>query len=80
VVSLSWRVFPRRYGVRAAYFYVDETRARLNTMTQLFGSAELVTDAGTVISLEDARAAHEMLGGALHKRGKIVLRLSGADT
>jgi NADPH:quinone reductase-like Zn-dependent oxidoreductase len=80
VVSPVPEAAQTRYGVRAAYFYVDVTTARLNTITELFESSKLVTDVGTVLSLEDARAAHEMLGGAPHKRGKIVLRLSGADT
>ena len=80
VVSLVPEATQIRYGVRAAYFYVDVTTARLNTITELFESSKLVTDVGTVLSLEDARSAHEMLGGAPHKRGKIVLRLSGADT
>ena len=65
-----------RYNVRAAYFYVDVTTARLNTITELFDSAKLVPDVGTVLRLEDARVAHEMLGGAPHKRGKIVLRIA----
>ncbi|HKF68458.1 MAG TPA: NADP-dependent oxidoreductase [Vicinamibacterales bacterium] len=65
-----------RYSVRAAYFYVDVTIARLNTITELFDSAKLVTDVGTVLPLEDARLAHEMLGGAPHKRGKIVLSIA----
>ena len=65
-----------RYGVRAAYFYVDVTTARLNTITRLFESAQLVTDIGTVLRLEDSRLAHEMLGGAPHKRGKIVLSVA----
>jgi len=80
VVSPVPEATQTRYGVRAAYFYVDVTTARLNTITELFESSKLVTDVGTVLSLEDARAAHEMLGGAPHRRGKIVLRLSGADT
>src|SRR5213075_2722031 len=65
-----------RYGVRAAYFYADVTTARLNTITELFESGKLVTDVGTVLSLEDARIAHEMLGGAPHKHGKIVLSIA----
>ncbi len=65
-----------RYGVRAAYFYVDVTTARLNTITALFDNATLVTDVGTVLPLENARVAHEMLAGAPHKRGKIVLRIA----
>jgi len=66
----------KRYGIRAAYFYVDVTTARLNKITELFDSGKLVTDVGTVLPLEKARVAHEMLGGAPHKRGKIVLSIA----
>ena len=65
-----------RYGVRAAFFYVDVTTARLNKITELFDSGKLVTDVGTVLPLEEAYVAHEMLGGAPHKRGKIVLSIA----
>src|SRR5215472_12245956 len=65
----------KQYGVRATYFYVDVTTARLNKITELFDSGKLVTDIGTVLPLEDAHLAHEMLGGAPHKRGKIVLSI-----
>ena len=69
----------KRYGVRAAYFYVDVTTARLNKITELFDSGKLVTHVGTVLPLEDARIAHEMLAGRPHHRGKIVLNIdSGA--
>jgi NADPH:quinone reductase-like Zn-dependent oxidoreductase len=47
----------KRYGVRAAYFYVDVTTARLNKITELFDSGKLVTHVGTVLPLEDARIA-----------------------
>jgi NADPH:quinone reductase-like Zn-dependent oxidoreductase len=66
----------KHYGIRAAFFYVDVTTARLNTITELFDSGKLVTDVGTVLPLEQARVAHEMLGGAPHKRGKIVLSVA----
>jgi NADPH:quinone reductase-like Zn-dependent oxidoreductase len=65
----------KRYGVRAAYFYVDVTAARLNQITELFDSGRLAAEVGTVLPLEQARVAHEMLAGAPHKRGKIVLRI-----
>jgi NADPH:quinone reductase-like Zn-dependent oxidoreductase len=55
------------------YFIVDVTTARMDKITELFDSGKLVTDVGTVLPLEKARTAHEMLGGAPHKRGKIVL-------
>jgi NADPH:quinone reductase-like Zn-dependent oxidoreductase len=76
VVSPVPEAARKRYGVRAAYFYVDVTTARLNTMTQLFDSGKLATNVGTVLSLEQARTAHEMLGGEPHKRGKIVLSVA----
>jgi NADPH:quinone reductase-like Zn-dependent oxidoreductase len=65
-----------RYGVRAAYFYVDVTMTRLNKITELFDSGKLATNVGTVLPLEQARTAHEMLGGKPHKRGKIVLSIA----
>ena len=36
-------------------------------------SGKLVTHVGTVLPLEDARIAHEMLAGRPHRRGKIML-------
>jgi NADPH:quinone reductase-like Zn-dependent oxidoreductase len=74
VVSPVPETEQKQYRVRAAYFYVNVTTARLNKITELFDSGKLVTDVGTVLPLEEARVAHEMLGGAPHKRGKIVLR------
>jgi NADPH:quinone reductase-like Zn-dependent oxidoreductase len=65
-----------QYGVRAAYFYVDVTTARLNQISALFETGRLVTDVGTVLPLDHASLAHEMLGGAPHKHGKIVLSMA----
>ena len=62
-----------RYGVRAAYFYVGVTTARLDKIRELFDTGTLVTHVGTVLPLDQASLAHEMLGGAPHKPGKIVL-------
>ena len=76
VVSPVPETTQERYGIRAAYFYVDITTARLNQITELFDCGKLVTNVGTVLPLEEARIAHEMLGGAPHKRGKIVLRIA----
>ncbi len=66
-----------RYGVRAAYFLVEVTTARLNAISQLFDNGKLATQVGTVLPLDQARAAHEMLAGAPHQRGKIVLKTEG---
>jgi NADPH:quinone reductase-like Zn-dependent oxidoreductase len=52
------------------------TTERLNKITELVESGKLVTDVGTVLPLEKARIAHDMLGGAPHKRGKIVLNVA----
>ena len=65
-----------RYGIRAAYFLVAVSTARLNKIAELFDSGKLIVDVGTVLPLEEARIAHEMLGGAPHKRGKIVLSIA----
>lgn len=65
-----------QYGVRAAYFYVDVTTARLNQISELFETGKLVTEVGTVLPLDQASLAHEMLGGAPHKHGKIVLSMA----
>ena len=62
-------------GIRSAYFYVGVTTERLNRLTELFDGGELVPDVGTVLSLQDARVAHEMLADRNHPRGKIVLSI-----
>ena len=76
VVSPVPEAAQKRYGVRAAYFYVDVTTARLNEISELFDSGKLATNLGTVLPLEQARTAHEMLGGEPHRRGKIVLSIA----
>ena len=76
VVSPVSETAQKRYGIRAAYFYVDVTTTRLNKITELFESGKLTTDVGTVLPLEEARKAHEMLGRARRRRGKIVLSIA----
>ena len=76
VVSPVPEAAQKHYGVRAAYFYVDVTTARLNKISELFDTGKLATNVGTVLPLEQARAAHEMLGSEPHKRGKIVLSIA----
>jgi NADPH:quinone reductase-like Zn-dependent oxidoreductase len=76
VVSPVPEAAQKRYGVRAAYFYVDVTTDRLNKITERFDSGRLVAHVGTVLPLKEVRIAHEMLGGAPHKRGKIVLSIA----
>jgi NADPH:quinone reductase-like Zn-dependent oxidoreductase len=49
---------------------------RLKKITELFDRGKLLTDIGTVLPLEKARIAHEMLGGAPLRRSKIVLGIA----
>ncbi len=63
-------------GVEAVFFIVDVTTARLNTIAELFDSKKLVPQVGTVLPLADAQVAHQMLAGAPHGRGKIVLNVA----
>ena len=66
---------PQIAGFRSAFFLVDVTATRLDTLVKLFESQELTAEVGTVLPLEEVRRAHEMLAGAAHKRGKIVLTM-----
>jgi len=64
-------------GFRSEFFLVDVTATRLDTLAGLLDSRKLTTEVGTVLPLEEAQKAHEMLAGASHKRGKIVLTMHG---
>ena len=66
---------PSRPDVRAVFFYVDVTTERLDIISKLFDSGELQTSVGSVLPLNEVRTTHEMLAGAPHKRGKIVLKV-----
>ena len=76
VSVVSTDPLPKRSDVRAVFFYVDVTTARLDNFRGLLDRGDVVTHVGTVLPLEKARMAHEMLAGAPHKRGKIVLSVS----
>jgi NADPH:quinone reductase-like Zn-dependent oxidoreductase len=67
---------PQRSDVSTAFFLVDVTTARLNAITELIDRHELSTQVGTVLPLDQVQTAHEMLDGAPHKRGKIVLAVN----
>jgi NADPH:quinone reductase-like Zn-dependent oxidoreductase len=67
---------PQRDDVRSVFFYVEVTTARLEKLTRLFETGNLSPNVGSVLPLEEARIAHEMLAGAPHKRGKIVLSVA----
>lgn len=67
-------------GIRTAFFFVEVTAARLTALTSLLERGELEPHVGSVVPLEEARLAHEMLAGAPHARGKIVLRVGEQDS
>jgi NADPH:quinone reductase-like Zn-dependent oxidoreductase len=67
-------------NVRTVFFLVDVTTARLNSLTAGFDDRRLLPRLGTVLPLSEIRAAHEMLAGAPHKPGKIVLRVADLDS
>lgn len=68
---------PQPAGFRSAFFVVDVTATRLGTLARLLDNRKLNAEVGTVLPLEEARRAHQMLAGAPHRRGKIVLTMPG---
>ncbi len=67
-------------NIRTVFFLVEVTTERLNRLTDLFQRNKLVPRVGSVLPLEHARTAHEMLAGAPHKPGKIVLQVADLGT
>jgi NADPH:quinone reductase-like Zn-dependent oxidoreductase len=76
VTVVSSEFVPARSDVRSAFFYVDVTTARLNAISQSFDSGRVIAQVGSVLPLADVRMAHDMLAGAPHRRGKIVLQVA----
>jgi len=70
---------PQTVGFRVAFFLADVTTTRLGTLAKLLDGQKVTVKVGTVLPLEEARRGHEMLAGAPHKRGKIVLTTHGAQ-
>jgi NADPH:quinone reductase-like Zn-dependent oxidoreductase len=62
-----------RHGVRAFFFLVEVSSARLEAIAALIDAGELYPRVGEVLPLAEARLAHDMLAGRPHRRGKIVL-------
>ncbi len=65
--------------VRFVFFLVEVTSESLDRISNLFSEGKLAAQVGTVIPLEQVRSAHEMLAGAPHKRGKIILSIAELD-
>jgi len=62
-------------GVKPVFFYAEVTTARLRKITEMFEERKIRANVGSVVPLEEARRAYEMLAGAPHERGKIMLRV-----
>ena len=64
------------HGVRAVFFLVQVTTERLIKIAELISAGQLKTEVGEVLWLDEARKGHEMLEGAPHRRGKIVIKVA----
>jgi NADPH:quinone reductase-like Zn-dependent oxidoreductase len=62
-------------GVRTAFIPLEVTAERLTAIAELIDAGRLKTEVGEVLWLHEACQAHEMLEGAPHRRGKIVIRM-----
>jgi NADPH:quinone reductase-like Zn-dependent oxidoreductase len=67
---------PKRPDVETEFFYADVTTARLRVLAEMFERGTITARVGSVLPLEQARRAHEMLAGAPHLPGKIMLELT----
>jgi NADPH:quinone reductase-like Zn-dependent oxidoreductase len=77
VTVVSTAFVPARADVRTVFFYAEVTRTRLGTISGLLDSGTVVPQVGSVLPMEQVRTAHDMLAGAPHDRGKIVLTVAG---
>jgi len=77
LVSVASMQPPQKAGVQSVFFYAEVTSERLRTVTDLFEKGKISARVGSVLPLAEARTAHEMLAGAPHKPGKIVLEVLG---
>lgn len=67
---------PPSPDIRTTFFLVEVSTARLDELTALFDEGKLIPRVGTILPLAQVRTAHEMLAGAPHQPGKIVLRIN----
>jgi NADPH:quinone reductase-like Zn-dependent oxidoreductase len=65
-----------QHEVSALFFLVRVTTERLKKLAELIDAGELKTEVGDVLWLDEARQGHQMLEGAPHRRGKIVIKVA----
>ena len=75
VSAVSDQIPMNRQDVKPVFFYAEVTTARLRKMTEMFEGRKILARVGSVLPLEEARKAYDMLAGASHERGKIMLRV-----
>lgn len=73
VSVVSTQPLPAGSGLAPVFFYAEVTTDRLDRLNGLFDAGVITPRVGSVLPLAEARLAHEMLAGAPHERGKIVL-------
>lgn len=66
---------PVRQDIQSIFFYAEVTTARLQTLSKLFDDGSISARTGSILPLAEARLAHDMLAGAPHKPGKIMLQV-----
>ncbi len=69
------RELAQKYNVTPDYLIVDVNGGDLAQLMRMRERGELTIPVGSILSLEEAVTAHEMLAGKPHKRGKIVLEV-----
>src|ERR1700744_6467621 len=75
VSVVSDKIATQRDDVKPVFFYAEVTTARLRKMTEMFECKKIRARVGSIVPLEEARRAYDMLAGAPHERGKIMLRV-----
>lgn len=75
LVSIVSGPLPERSNIQSIFFYAEVTTERLRMLSKLFEDGSIWARTGSILPLAQARAAHEMLAGAPHKPGKIVLQV-----
>ena len=76
VSAVSDQIPLHRPDVKPVFFYAEVTTARLRKLTEMFEGGQIRARVGSVVPLEEALRAYEMLAGAPHERGKIMLRVN----
>ena len=76
ITVVSDKIETQREDVKPVFFYAEVTTARLRKITEMFEGGKIRAKVGSILPLEEARRAHEMLAGARHERGKIMLRVN----